>query len=329
MPLHLVATGGTIASTGTPGPLAATLGARELLASVRGAWDGAAVTTSDLTTVVSSALRAQDLLALRAAVDRALDDGADGVVVTHGTDAMEETAYVLDLLHDDERPVVLTGAQRAADALGADGPANLLAALALAADPAARGSGVLVAFDGLAFAARGVRKVHTLRAGAFDAPERGPSHRLSPDGVHRLGVPPGRPAPLRLPPGAQVPRVDVVSTYLGADGSLVRAAVAGGAAGVVVQAMGAGNTPPGITEAVAEAVGAGVHVVVCSRVGAGPVVPLYATGGSALEGSGAVLGGDLSPWQARWLLALVLAGGAADVPGRLRELVADGAPACP
>jgi L-asparaginase len=316
----LVATGGTVASTGQQGALTATLTAEELLAPVRGRLSGVEVVGQDLTTVASYALRVDDLQALRAAIGHALDAGADGVVVTHGTDAMEETAFFLDLLHDDDRPVVLTGAQRAADAPGADGPANVLDALALAAAPEARGAGVLVVFDGVAFAARGVRKAHTLRAAAFGAPGRGPTHRVSPDGVHVLRRT-DRPPALQLGPGAAVPRVDVISCHLGADGSLLRAAIDRGAAGIVVQAMGAGNAPPDVVGAVADAVAAGVPVVVCSRVGAGPVVPLYASGGGALAAGGAVFADDLSPWQARWLLALVLASGTDDVPTGVRRFL--------
>jgi L-asparaginase len=321
MRVCLIATGGTVASTGQPGALAATLTAEELLAPLRAHLPGVEVVGQDLTTVASYALQVDDLQALRAAIGQALGDGADGVVVTHGTDAMEETAYFLDLLHGDDRPVVLTGAQRAADAPGADGPANVLAALTMAADPGARGAGVLVAFDGVVFAARGVRKVHTLRAAAFDAPGRGPTHRVSPDGVHALHRT-HRPPPLQLGYDAAVPRVDVISCHLGADGTLLRAAIDSGAAGIVVQAMGAGNAPPDVVEAVAGAVAAGVPVVVCTRVGAGPVVPLYAGGGAALAAGGAVFADDLSPWQARLLLALVLASGADDVPAAIRRVLA-------
>jgi len=316
VPLTLIATGGTISSTGEPGRLDAQLRAADLLAALPSPVPG--VRAVDVSTVVSSALRPADLLALHDAVQTALDEGADGVVVTHGTDALEETALLLDLLHDDERPVVLTGAQRAADAPGADGPANLTAALTLAADPLARGCGVLVAFDGEAYAARGVRKVHTLRSAAFAAPGRGPTHRIAADGVtlrHR----PRRPAARHLPPWADLPRVDVVSTHLGADGALLHAAVAAGARGLVVAAMGAGNTPPAVTRAVQEVVAAGVPVLVCTRVPEGPVLPLYASG-TALRGGGGRFAGDLSPWQARMLLAVALADGA---PDALQELLQD------
>ncbi|MGI4893590.1 MAG: asparaginase [Janthinobacterium lividum] len=312
MTLHLISTGGTIASTGDPGSLTARLGARDLLAAVPGViGDVEEIRTLDLTTVVSSALTSADLLALHHSVRDALDEGADGVVITHGTDAMEETALLLDLLHDDERPVVLTGAQRAADAIGADGPANLAAALTLAGDPSARECGVLVVFDGEAYPARGVRKVHTQRAAAFAAPSSGPTHRIAVDGVHLLRRPLRTPA-RHLPQGVKLPRVDVVSSYLGADGALVHAAVAAGARGLVIEAMGAGNTPPGVTAAVTEVSAAGIPVLVTTRVPVGPVVALYADGATALRRGGALLAGDLSPWQARMLLSVALAEGTPD-----------------
>ncbi|WP_328307602.1 asparaginase [Actinomycetospora sp. NBC_00405] len=313
MPVHLVATGGTIASTGFPGPLRAARDGRALLAA---AGADAEVAVTDLATAGSFAMGWDDLRRLRTAVAAALDEGADGVVVTHGTDTMEESAYGLDLLLAEHRPVVLTGAQRAADEPGADGPANLRAALTLASDPAARGDGVLVCFDGEAFAARGVAKRHTLAAGAFGGTV---VHRVVDGTVRRVTRPERRPAlPATLPATeTDPPRVDVVAAHHGADGMLVRAAVAAGARGVVLAAVGIGNASPDVVAAVGEAADAGVIVVVASRVPEGPVSPRYAAGGGALVDRGALLAGDLSPWQARMLLGLALA---AD-PARPRALL--------
>ncbi|WNV73659.1 asparaginase [Geodermatophilus sp. DSM 44513] len=303
--VHLLATGGTIASRRTDGGLSATTPAAELLATA-GALPGIEVTVSDLTTVPSFALTEADVRALVRAVREQLADGVDGVVVTHGTDTMEESALLADLVHDDDRPVVFTGAQRPFDAPAPDGPANLADALRVAADPAARGLGVLLAFDGLAFAARGVRKVDTLRSAAFDAPGRGPVLRVAAGAVRPLARPPRSPA-LPLDLGAALPRVDVVACHQGADDALLRAAVAAGAAGVVLEALGVGNVPPPVAAAAAELVAGGTPVLVCSRVPAGPVAPLYAGGGASLARDGALFGGDLSPWQGRLLLSAALA----------------------
>ncbi|MGY1828002.1 asparaginase [Blastococcus sp. SYSU DS0541] len=306
MRIHLLATGGTIASRRGPGGLASVTPAADLLAAA-GTPPGFEVTTSDLRTVGSFALTTAHLRELVAEVRRCLAAGVDGVVVTHGTDTMEESAFLADLVHDDPRPVVFTGAQRPFDSPAPDGPRNLADALRVAASPAAGGTGVLLLFDGLAFAARGVRKVETLRSGAFAAPGRGPVLRVDGEAVTALARP-VRGAPLPLDLGADLPRVDVVPLYLGTDDVLLRAAVAAGAAGLVLQAFGAGNATPAVAAAVAELAAGGMPVLVCSRVPSGPVAPLYTGGGGAdLARDGALLAGDLSPWQARLLLAAALA----------------------
>ncbi|CCG03985.1 asparaginase [Blastococcus saxobsidens] len=303
--VHLLATGGTIASRQGPGGLAAATPAAELFAAA-GPLPGLTVTTSDLGTVGSFAFTTTDLRELVAEARRCLAEGVDGVVVTQGTDTMEETAFFTDLVHDDPRPIVFTGAQRPFDAPAPDGPANLADALRVAASPSARGLGALLCFDGVAFAARGVRKIDTLRSGAFGAPGRGPVLRLAGDSVLPL-TRPVRPAALPLDLAADLPRVDVIACYLGADAGLLRAAVACGAAGLVLEAFGAGNVPPAISETVEQLVSDGVPVLVCSRVPSGPVVPLYAAGGARLARGGAVFAADLSPWQGRLLLAAALA----------------------
>jgi L-asparaginase len=308
MPLiDLVATGGTIASRSGVAGRQATVRADELLSTLGSVPRGVEVRARDVATKGSYAFGTADLLGLVREVRSALDGDADGIVLTHGTDAMEETAFLLDLTHDDARPVVLTGAQRPFDDAAPDGPANLADAVAVAAAPAARDCGVLLAFDGFAFPARGVRKTDTLSAHAFAAPGRGPAFRIAAGRPIALARP-HRPAPLALDlDRPDLPRVDVVSAYPGADGVHVRASLAAGAAGLVVAALGVGNAGPALVEAVADAVAVGVPVLICSRGPAGPVAPLYAGGGAALERAGAVFADDLSPWQARLLLAVASA----------------------
>jgi L-asparaginase len=303
--VHLLATGGTIASRRTPEGLAATTPAADLLAAAE-CPAGVEVTADDLTTVASFALTSADLRRLVAQVRRSLSGDVAGVVVTHGTDTMEESAYLADLVHDDPRPVVFTGAQRPFDSSAPDGPANLAAALAVAASPLSRELGVLLCFDGLVFPARGVRKVETLRSAAFAAPGRGPVLQVA-DGVVVPLARPVRPGPLPLDLDRELPRVDVVACHLGADAALLRAAVDAGAAGIVLEAFGAGNAPPAIAEEAGRLVARGIPVLVCSRVPSGPVAPLYAGGGAGLARSGALFAGDLSPWQGRLLLAAALA----------------------
>ena len=303
--VHLLATGGTIASRRTADGLSAATPAAELLAAA-GAPNGVEVTVSDVSTVGSFALTVADLRRLVVEARRCLADDVDGVVVTHGTDTMEESAYLADLVHDDPRPVVFTGAQRPFDSPAPDGPGNLAAALRVAASPLSRDLGVLLCFDGLVFGARGVRKVDTLRSAAFAAPGRGPLLRVVEESILPLARPVRRGA-LRVDLEVELPRVDVVPCYLGTDDALLQAAVAAGAAGIVLEAFGAGNVPPAIAAAVGDLVAGGIPVLVCSRVASGPVFPIYAGGGASLAKAGARFAGDLSPWQGRLLLTAVLA----------------------
>lgn len=305
MAVRLIATGGTIASRQSPQGLVADASGEELLAGLD--LSGGEVEVDDVEARGSYALSLDDVVGLAARTRKALDEGAEAVVVTHGTDTMEETAFLLDLVHADDRPVVLTGAQRPFDDPAPDGPANLMAAFAVARSPHARGLGALLVFDGHAWQAPGVRKTETLASGAFGAPGRGPSLRVTPGGVLPLARRPRGPV-LDLDELSALPRVDVVATYLGADAELLDASVAAGARGVVLQALGAGNVPPEITGAVCRVVEDGVPVLVTSRVVAGPVSPLYAGGGGAdLARAGAVFAADMSPWQARLLLSACLA----------------------
>lgn len=307
MPLiALVATGGTIASRATPtGRQAQATGTELLSRSTLPA--GTDVRTVDLAAKGSFAWQHADLRALIRGARQQLAGEVDGVVVTHGTDTMEELAFLLDLVHTDPRPVVFTGAQRPFDHPAPDGPANLSDALAVAGSPLARNRGVLLSFDGHVFPARGVTKVDTLGAHAFDAPGRGPALRVADGAVSALTAA-ARPPTLPFDHAtADLPRVDVVPLYVGTDATGLRASVAAGARGVVLAAFGAGNANPPVVAATAEAVAAGVPVLVCSRVPAGPVLPLYTGGGGAdLVAAGAVFGGDLSPWQGRMLLTVAL-----------------------
>ena len=255
-------------------------------------------------------------LAVRAA-EALRDPDVTGLVVTHGTDTIEETAYFLDLFHRDPRPVVVTGAQRPADARDSDGPRNLGEAVTVAADDAARDLGVLVTFGGRVLPARGVRKGHTLAADPFAAPDTG-----AVGWVHgnRVGVEsrPVRSAALDLaafdPAGL---RVDVVACHPDADAVALRAFVDAGARGIVLQATGAGNANPAVVAAVEELTAAGVVVVTSTRVHAGRVAALYGNGGGAdLLAAGAVPSGLLRASQARVLLAALL--GVHRDPGTVR-----------
>ncbi|MFC3998932.1 asparaginase [Nocardiopsis sediminis] len=324
---HLVyiGTGGTIATRGSDQGRRVEVAPGELLAAARAVWPdpGVDVEVRGVRQVVSFAATTADALDLVRAVREAAAR-ADGVVVTHGTDTMEEVAFLVALAHgDDPVPVVFTGAQRPFDAPGGDGARNLATALRWAAAPQARGTGVSIAFNDEIWPAVGVRKTHSLALSAFAATGRGPIARIDDAGLRRHHRPPLAPALPGLAGLDDLPRVDVVPQYLGVDARALRAAVDAGARGIAVAAFGAGNTAPGVTRAVADVLGEGVPVAIASRTFEGPVVGLYAGGGTDLAAAGAIFAGDLSPWQARLLLAAVLAG-SPEPPGperldRIRE----------
>jgi L-asparaginase len=301
----LVATGGTIASrAGTDGRVASASG-QDLLAQTT-VPPGVTVTVRDVTARGSFTWSLADVRAIVRHVHAALDTDVSGVVVTHGTDTMEETVFLASLLIDDDRPVVFTGAQRPFDDRAPDGPANLADALAVATSDQARGRGPLLCFDGSVFAARGVRKVDTIGGHAFDAPGRGPVLRVADGSVLPLTAP-WRPPVLPADP-PELARVDVISMYVGADAALMGAAAAAGARGIVLAAFGSGNANDEVVEAVRALTETGLPVLICSRVPSGPVTPLYGAGGGVdLVRAGAVFASDFSPWQARLLLSAALA----------------------
>ena len=314
----VIGTGGTIASR------------RDASGASRAADDGAAlisrlardstvaIRTHDVFVLNSFLVGPSEMLDLAHAVQGALADPAvAGVVVTHGTDTMEESAYLLDLVHRDERPVVLTGAQRTADAPDCDAVRNLTDAISVAADPRSRGIGVVICFDGLVFPARLTRKTQTLLPAAFSTPDAGPIGQV---GEGRLVF---HAAALRTKPldlnhvDLSGVRVDIAVFYPGADSTALRAFVAAGANGVVLEASGAGNANPEIAETVAELTQAGVLVGLSTRVDAGPVAAIYGGGGGVdLVRAGAVPLGTLRAPQARVLLTVLL--GTLHDPDRVR-----------
>ena len=307
--IAVLGTGGTIASRRDE------YGAAQPVDHVGGLLAGvdvgeALVTARDVLMKDSSALTTADQALIVREVMAALDDPAtDGVVVTHGTDTAEETAYLLDLLHTDDRPVVLTGAQRSADDPDADGPRNLRDALSVAADPAARGLGVLVVFDGLVLAARGTRKVHTSEVAAFAQPDGGGLGRVVDGRLVVDGAPAHREHVVVGLHDIEALRVDIAAVYPGVDGTALRAFAAAGARGVVLVATGSGNANPAVVEAVAELTRRGVVVGLTTRVDTGPVAGIYGGGGGGadLVAAGAVPLGTLRAGQGRILVLALLA----------------------
>ena len=308
----LLATGGTISSRARSAEGGAAVAA-DAGAQILGGLSTAPaypVRVVDVACEGSYLLTLVDMIAICAQIKIALaDPSVRGVVVTHGTDTMEETAYLADLTHDHVSPVVFTGAQKSADAADPDGPGNLADAIAVAGSPAAAGLGVLIVFAGEIFPARGVRKAQTFALSAFANPDFGSAGFVTAAGDVVITRHDQRMPPLPLPPlpPRQARRVDVVSAYPGADGILLQASVAAGASGIVLQATGSGNGNPALCAAIAAAIAAGTVVVTSTRVSAGPVIPVYGAGGGRdLVAAGAIPSGLLRPSQSLILLSLLL-----------------------
>jgi L-asparaginase len=301
----VVSTGGTIAMRPEPGTgkLVPATTAEELLEML--AWpDAPPLTLDDFLSVPSFDIHGALALSLaRRVLEHGVSEHRAPVVVTHGTDTMEETVYLLDrLLPDDGPPVVVTGAQRAADEPDRDGPRNLRDAIRVAASPEARGRGAMVVFGGDIHAAREARKVHTSAIRAFASPGWGPIGQVDGERVV-FGRRPERRPPFAIP--AELVPVDLIRLHAGSDARFLRASVAGGARAIVLECTGRGNANDQVVEGVREAVAAGVAVVVCSRCVEGRVEPVYGRGGGRdLAEAGAVFAGDLAGPKARVLLQL-------------------------
>ena len=314
--VHVLATGGTISSRSADSSSGAN--ATDNAATlVQGIDEQTSVRSSDVLTTLSFLLTFADLRRLKQAVDQALaDEECTGVVITHGTDTMEETAFFLDLVHTSDKPVVLTGAQRTADSSTPDGPMNLTDAVVTAAHPAMRGCGVLVCFAGKVYAARGVRKTQTWELDAFTGDTL--VARVVRGQLQPLAVPRRRPALPTPDERFDTTRVEIVPCFLGATAHIMHHLVDQPTDGIVLAGTGIGNAGPDFVDAVHRAAKASIPVVLSTRVAWGPVFPVYASGGGVdLVDAGAIASGELNAPQARILTALLVATGpATDVADR-------------
>ena len=293
----VIATGGTIAtSTDQHGIARPTRSATDL---VHDLGTGVQVDTVDLMSVDSSELTPADWDRIAAAVRAAGD--ADGIVITHGTDTMEETSLWLDITYDGAVPVVLTGAMRSSDAPDADGPANLRDAITVAASASACDLGVLVSMAGQVWQPLGVTKAgHGLLGTAVGSVRDG---SFIPDGVKQ------RPR-LGALSAASAPRVDIVAAYAGSDALAMDAFAAAGAGGLVLESLGSGNAGSKVLAGVQRLCATGVAVAIATRVPGARVTSGYGPGRALLD-AGAVSAGGLRAAQARVLLMAALA---ADMP---------------
>jgi L-asparaginase len=305
--------GGTIAMTTDPttGGVVPALSAHELLAAVPAlATSGIGLKVRDFRRLPGASLTFDDLTALSAAIAAELETGeVDGVVITQGTDTIEETAFLLDLCHGHEQPVVVTGAMRNPTLPGADGPANLHSAVLAAADRGLSGAGCLVVLGDEVHSARTVRKSHTTSPAAFTSPASGPIARIAENRVRMVGGLPSR-GPLVGAPDREA-RVGLYTVTFGDDGTLLDL-WDGNCDGLVVAAFGVGHVPERLVEGLTK-LASRIPVVLASRIGIGPVLSdTYGFPGSEkdLLGRGLIGAGDLGPYQARLLLHALLAQGA-------------------
>lgn len=309
-PIAVISMGGTAAmtSTGSRGARP-TLDAAGLIAALPRASATGSIVADTLKSAPGASLTLHDLRALHDRAVEHLTRGARGVVVVQGTDSLEETAFVLDLLWADEAPLVFTGAMRHANAPGADGAANLSDAIEVAASSQSRGWGVLVTLAGTIHAARYAQKVHTSSVDAFRARTAGPAGFVSEGDPRYFWGRPTRPKPLRLrhePP----PRVALVTAALGIDEQSIERA-AREADGVVVEAFGGGHVPADWVPALRRAADR-IPVVLASRTAAGPVLEAtYDFDGAeiGLIADGMIPAGHLDGLKSRVLLQLALATG--------------------
>lgn len=305
----IITTGGTIAmrEDREAGGLVPAVSGEELAASAPGLTDWADIEVREFSNIPSEFMTPEIMLRLAHTID-SLADEADGFVVTHGTDTMEETAFLLDTVLRTEKPVVLTGAMRGASDLSADGPANLLGAVKTAADPGAEGMGVLVVMGDRIHAAQDVEKEHATLPEAFRSVEWGPVGTVCSDRICWGRRPIRR---QRIHPDALAGRVWLIKCGAGTEEDIFQAAAAAGVDGVVVEGFGCGNVSRGVDRGIHGLLDAGIPVVLVSRTAAGSVAREYAYEGGAasLEAAGAVLGGSLSGQKARLLLMAALGAG--------------------
>ncbi|MEV0344729.1 asparaginase [Nonomuraea sp. NPDC050680] len=306
--VSLLAMGGTIATTRSEGRATPRRGAADLAGLLAGL--PAAIRTVDVRTVSSRAVTPADMWTLAEAVRREIDGGADGIVITHGTDTLEETAYALALLVDTAVPVVLTGAMRGPHLPGADGPANLTAAVAAALHAPLARYGPVVVFQDEIHVARLVSKHHSARVAAFSSPSAGPVGFVIENEVELLLGPPQDPDRLAAvaPPDRTV---EVVMAVTGSGPRMIEA-IAGDVDGLVVAGIGGGHLPPAMAEAVVRVARAGRPVVLASRCADGPILRgTYGGPGSEthLLGEGVLATRVLSPVKARLRLLFGLSAG--------------------
>jgi L-asparaginase len=322
----ILATGGTIAGAGTGGAgyTAGQFKVEDLIAAVPGMDKLANLKGEQVANIGSQDMNDQVWLKLAERVNQLVSrPDVDGIVITHGTDTMEETAYFLNLVVKSEKPVVLAGSMRPATAVSADGPGNLLDAVATAADPKAAGRGVLVVMNDTIHNARDVVKMNTTSLDTFASPNRGPAGSVvegeKVTWFERTDKRHTSDSEFSVAGRMTLPRVDIIYAHSNMDDSLIDDAIRDGAKGLVIAGVGDGNMPKAALDAIAKAAKQGVVVVRSTRLPTGAVLRNAEVKDDEL---GLVASGELNPAKSRVLLQLALTRGnhsAADVQRMFRE----------
>ena len=306
--LLVVSTGGTITMTSGQGSkgIAPTLTAADLLNAVPQMAEIADIEAVTFSSIPGASLSMKQIAELAGLIQKRFDDGVAGAIVIQGTDTIEETAMLLDLLVADDKPVIVTGAMRGAQAAGADGPANLLASVVVASSPQACGRGTMVVLNDEVHSAVFVRKGHTGLTSSFVSPISGPIGIVCEQRVIFTSLPTGFNVALPVP--VSLPDVAIVKACLGDDGRMLSAVAGMGYAGVIIEAMGAGHVPQSWAPHLSE-LASKLPVVLAVRTWTGPVFTnTYGFPGSEMDliARGLIPAGLLDALKARLLLATLL-----------------------
>jgi L-asparaginase len=312
--VKVLATGGTIAGAqatqADAGYKSGTFSVNDLIKAVPQLKNIAEMSGEQVANIGSQTMNHEVWLKLAARVNEVLKgDEVDGVVITHGTDTMEETGYFLSLVVKSDKPVVLVGSMRPATAISADGPINLYNAVALAGNPEAKGRGPLVILNDTIHYAREAQKMHTTRMDTFASPNRGIAGMMNTGKAFFYSANTVRHTTrsefsLDGLTVARLPRVEVVYSYANLGGDMIEALVDKGVKGIVLAGVGDGNTTDAALAALEKAAKQGVAVVRCSRTGSGVVDRNVEVNDDKL---GFIAGMELNPQKARILLMLGLA----------------------
>ncbi|MDY2737302.1 asparaginase [Intestinibacter sp.] len=304
----VVFTGGTISMTIDPdlGAAIPSLSGEEILSLATNINKVATIEGHNFDEIPSPHMTFEKLMELKQYINKLLDrDDVCGVVVTHGTDSLEETAYFLDLVINNEKPVVVTGAMRSSSELGYDGSSNLSAAVCTAISDSARGKGVLVAMNNEVLMASEVTKIDTLALNTFQAPSHG---SLGIIDCNQLVLLKDASKKTFIDTDKYEPKVALIKTGLDMGDDLIKFAADAGYKGIVIEGMGRGNIPPEAFEGIKYAREKGIQVVLVSRCLTGRVYDSYGYLGSGrdLKNIGCIFGGDLPGQKARIKLMLAL-----------------------